>query len=42
MLSLSRALSLELSGDAEAVERLLRFDDPEVAVAAVARLAAGR
>ncbi len=35
-LSLSRALSSELSGDAEAVERLLRFDEPEVAVAAVA------
>jgi len=36
-LALSRALGSELSGDAEAVDLLLRFDDPQVATEAVRR-----
>ena len=36
-LALSRALAAELAGDAEAVDLLLRFDDPEVAMDVVTR-----
>jgi WD40 repeat protein len=37
VLSLSRNLARELAGDPEAVDLLLRFDDPETAIEAVSR-----
>jgi len=40
-LALSRALAAELAGDAQAVDLLLRFDDPEVALEVVSRWRSG-